>query len=378
MENTSREFTCPKAQDLPYLSFDPHILLGDSLGLVLYAVVAESYIAGKEGIESSLYVKYQSNFPGERHEHSADVFSRLVTSIKSNGYDYMFPVSAVPQAFIFSNGAHRMGTAIALGIQEVPYLYAMENNQPGFAAYPKIFSELECRWLLAQQQRLINELPREKRLLCTMRQFLSWRPESFRDAPFSSIAPVRDVILPYQGLEKIGLTGKRSAEKRFSIYRLANYFSAEMEVLETGCNCGFLSWLVAQRVKHVDAFDVDANYISLGSMLQKEYKTENLNYSVSRFENFVTDKQYDAIISCAVYGWVPIPFAVFVEKLDRWLKPGGILLFESHELIVHPEWKQQRALLTDKYELLYSEYIDDVDHAFYASEYREFLVLKKK
>lgn len=378
METMPQEFSCEKAQKRPYLSFDPRTLLGDSLGLVLYAVVAQDYIRGDKSIEASLYVKYQANFPGERHEHSAEVFSRLITSIKTSGYDYMHPVSAVPQAFIFSNGGHRMASAIALGIREVPYLHAMESNHVGAAAFAGYFSDIERRWLLAQQQRLIHELPQEMRLLCAMRQFISTRPESFRDAPFSSVAPVKGVTLPYQGLEKIGLTGKRSAEKRFRIYRLAEYLSPEMDVLETGCNCGFLSWLAAQRVRHVDAFDVDANYIGLGSMLQREYNTENLNYAVSRFEDFAADKQYDAIISCAVYGWVPIPFAAFVDKIDRWLKPGGILLFESHELVVHPEWKQQRALLTDKYDLLHSDYIDDVDHAFYASEYREFLVLKKK
>ena len=112
--------------------------------------------------------------------------------------------------------------------------------------------------------------------------------------------------------------------------------------------------------------------------MQAEYNTENLHYHVSRFEDFNATKQYDFIISCAVYGWVPIPFSAFVERLAGWLKPGGILLFESHELIVHPEWKQQRAFLTERFELLHADYIDDVDHAFYASEYREFIILRKK
>lgn len=363
--------------DRPYNVFDPRVLLGDSLGLAFYTAVAESLLKGKANVEIQLYAKYLSHFPLET-DHSPDIFTALVKSMEAHGYDYMYPVAALPKASIFSNGVHRMAAAIALGIKDVPYLYTASNNISQAQVIEKILSATEFRWVKAQQKRLIGELPQSQRLLCQLRNFIVNCPESFRDAPFSSTAPIQGCILSYQGLDKIGLTGKRSAEKRFKIYQLDKYISKDMEVLETGCNCGFLSWLMADHARHVDAFDVDKNYIQLGSMLKQEYNTENLKYYTSRFEEFCTAKKYDFIVSCAVYGWVPIPFAAFVERLDGWLKPGGILLFESHELIVHPEWKQQRAFLADRYELLHADYIDDVDHAFYASEYREFLILRKK
>ena len=127
-------------------------------------------------------------------------------------------------------------------------------------------------------------------------------------------------------------------------------------MLETGCNCGFLSWLIAQQAHTVDAFDIDENYIQLGTMLKEAYGTKNLAYSVSSFEEFKPERMYDIIVSCAVYGWTSLSFSDFVTRLNQWIKPGGVLLFESHELPAHPEWAQQRA----------------------HSEFREFMVLKKQ
>ncbi|MDY0226077.1 MAG: methyltransferase domain-containing protein [Desulfomicrobium apsheronum] len=360
-----------------YLTFDPRNLLGDSLGLTLYTTIAEAHLNGTADLEMRLYVKYLNQFPKEQSEHSPENFARLIESIAKDRYNYSHPVSALPEAFTYSNGVHRMAVSIALAIDEIPYLRIPQNNVSQRQIFRDIFSDTEFRWLLAQQQRLINKLSREQRLLCEMRRFITNNPDSFRDAPFSSSTQIKNCIIPYQGLEIIGLTGKRIAEKRFSIYKISDYLDSKMDVLETGCNCGFLSWIIAQHVKHVDAFDMNDKYIQLGTMLKNEYHTKNLRYFISKFETFKVNKQYDAVISCAVYGWVPMSFASFVERLDQWLKPGGILLFESHELIVHPEWKEQRALLTDRYEVLFSDYIDDVNHAFYTSEYREFLILKK-
>jgi SAM-dependent methyltransferase len=368
----------PAMRQRPYLAFDPRILLGDSPGLVLYTVLAEACLEGEAAFEKALYAKYLSHFPGEKFEHSPEIFQQLVDSIARNGFDPMSPVSALPAAFTFSNGAHRMAASIALGIREIPYLHVPVNNQPPWDMYRKIFSDREYRWLMAHQKRLIGALDREQRLLCRMRLFINSASGSFRDAPFASQPEPKGCILSYQGLRRIGLTGKRETERRFSLYRLGHYLTADMDVLEAGCNCGFLSWLAARRVKHVDAFDAQAGYIQLGSMLKEEYGTDNLSYFVSRFEAFAPTRRYDAIICCALYGWVPLPFAAFIERLDQWLNPGGILLFESHELAVHPEWKEQRALLTARYDLLHADRIDDVDHSFYSSEYREFLIMRKK
>ncbi|MDR1125621.1 MAG: glycosyltransferase [Deltaproteobacteria bacterium] len=359
-----------------FLSVDPRIFLGESLGLVLSVSFAQAYLKGDYALQEKLYAKYHTRF---NEEHSANIFISLIESIKAKGFDFSRPVAVLPELFAISDGAHRMAASIALGLPRIPYVHTFKNEIVKPEAFAKIFDARELRWLEAEQDRLLHELTPETGLLCRMRRRIIHAPASFGAAPFSSRNTMPSVVVPYQGLARIGLTGKREIERRFALYGLERYLKKDMELLETGCNCGFLSWLSAKHVKRVEAFDADKNYIFLGDMLKSAYKTDNLNYSVANFESFAPTRRYDFIISCAVYGWVPLSFSAFVKRLDSWLKPGGCILFESHELPVHPEWKEHHLpYLKQTYEVLESGYIDDVDHRYYQSEYREFLILRKR
>ena len=368
----------PCTDKQPFLMFNPRILLGDSLPFALYTLFAHAYLRNDYAFEEEMYAQYLAAFPGERHEHSPKIFKRLINSIRDNGFDFSNPVTAYPQEFFSSNGVHRMAASIALGIEYVPYVQVMVNDRPSASVVEQIFNPTQLRWLRASQAQLVRSLNKEISLLCRMRQFILSEPGSFKDAPFSSAMRIPGAIRPYQGFSPIGLTGKRDALFRFNAYNLAPYLKKDSVVLETGCNCGFLSWLMARKAQSVDAFDIDPNYVQLGSMLKDAYETENLSYSVSTFEDFRPQRMYDLIVSCAVYGWTSLPFSAFVARLSRWLKPGGVLLFESHELPAHPEWAEQRAHLLQFYDLLEANYIDDVDHTQYQSEFREFLMLRKK
>ena len=362
----------------PFLTLNPQIFLGDSPGLALYTLFAKAYLRNDFAFEEEMYATYLTAFPGERHEHSPEIFKRLIDSMRVKGFDFSFPVSACPQEYFTSNGLHRMAASIALGIESIPYVQTITNDRTPFTVFERIFNPIQLRWFKASRANLIRSLGKEMSLLCQMRQFILSAPESFKEAPFSSAMRIPGAIRPYQGFSPIGLTGKRDALFRFNIYNLASYLKEDSVVLETGCNCGFLSWLVAQKVHSVDAFDIDPNYIRLGTMLKETYNTKNLTYAVSSFETYRPQRLYDLIVSCAVYGWTSLPFSAFVAKLTQWLNPGGILLFESHELPAHPEWKEQKAHLLKFYDLLEANYIDDVDHSQYNSEFREFLVLKKR
>lgn len=362
----------------PFLTLNPQIFLGDSPGLALYTLFAQAYLRNDYAFEEKMYATYLEAFPGERHEHSPTIFKKLITSIRDNGFDFSHPVTAYPQEYFTSNGLHRMAASIALGLEAIPYVQAVTNDRTPYSVFEQIFSPIQLRWFKAHYTELLHSLSKEMLLLCQMRQHIISSPSSFKEAPFSSAMRISGAIRPYQGLSSIGLQGKRDALFRFTAYNLEKYLTKDSIVLETGCNCGFLSWLIAQQAHTVDAFDIDENYIQLGTMLKEAYGTKNLAYSVSSFEEFKPERMYDIIVSCAVYGWTSLSFSDFVTRLNQWIKPGGVLLFESHELPAHPEWAQQKAHLLKFYDLLEANYIDDVDHSQYNSEFREFMVLKKQ
>ncbi|MBI3769875.1 MAG: class I SAM-dependent methyltransferase [Deltaproteobacteria bacterium] len=105
---------------------------------------------------------------------------------------------------------------------------------------------------------------------------------------------------------------------------------------------------------------------------------KNCDFHVSSAETFSEDRTYDCVVACAVHGWVSLSFQQFVAKILRLLRPGGVLLLESHELDCHPEWAEQKRFLLGHFDLLRSGLIDDVDEGMYASEMREYLVLRRK
>src|SRR6185369_17956308 len=147
---------------------------------------------------------------------------------------------------------------------------------------------------------------------------------------------------------------------------------------EMGCNNGFLAAEIAGRARSVTAFDVDPAYVAIGQMVGGYLGRTNCELRTSTVEAFADGRTFDCVVACAVHGWVSLSFQQFVEKILGFLRPGGTLLIESHELDCHPEWADQKRFLLGHFDVLRSGLIDDVDESLYASEMREYLLLRRK
>ncbi|HEY2387435.1 MAG TPA: class I SAM-dependent methyltransferase [Candidatus Binatia bacterium] len=356
-------------------TFDPRELLGDRLGLSLYCRFAQDHLAGQDGLALQMYEQFIAYF-NEQREHSAARFKVLIDGLRSGGFDPTRPVYANPREHTLKNGSHRVATAIALGLEQIPYNLSFEETRTPNEVFPKIFASDQLASLLAWQDELIEQCGGLTTLRCRVRRLMRQHPQSF-SAAFSSKTKI-PVARLYQGHEKLGLLGKRPTEKRFAAYGLGQYLQPHMSVLEMGCNDGFLSIEIAERVRSVTSFDVDAAYVAIGKMVSAHLGRTNTDFRVSSFEQFADARTFDAVVACAVHGWVSVSFQQFVTKILGFLAPGGLLLLESHELDCHPEWAEQRRLLLEHFEVLRSGLIDDVDGEMYASEMREYLVLRRK
>lgn len=355
-------------------TFNPRCLLGDRLGLTLYYLYAQQRLHGGDSNIRSLYQKFIAAF--NEKEHSADIFDRLIDSMKSRGYEPTSPVYGNPKEFALHNGAHRCATAMALGIEKIPYCLRFGDDRTPDEAFARIFTPDELQMLRSEQDRIIAESGPQLSIGCKIRKLVRAHPKSF-SAPFSSKNAIQ-AIRPYQGLAKLGILGKRPVEKRAEIYGIAQFIKDHMRVLEIGCNSGFLALETASYAAHVTAFDADPIYIELGQLVKEHLGIQNCSLFARPVEQFQTDETYHAIISCAVHGWIRIPFAEFIQRILGWLKPGGIFVFETHELDCHPEAAEQRKYLLRYFDVLRQGYIDDADESLYQSEMREYLVLKKK
>jgi SAM-dependent methyltransferase len=356
-------------------TFDPRVFLGDRLGLSLYCRFAQDHVEGRESRASRMYEKFVCYF-NEQKEHSAPIFRSLIDNIRQRGFDLSQAVYANPNEHTLKNGIHRVAASIALGLERIPYNLSFEESRVPDDVFRNIFDAEELSSLLAWQEELIDRCGGLATLRCRVRRLMRQHPQSF-SAAFSSKTKI-PVVRLYQGYEKLGLLGKRPSEKRFAAYGLAQFIDERMNVLEMGCNNGFLSLEISERVRSVTAFDVDTAYVAIGTMVGAYLGRKNCDFRVSSVESFSDDRIYDCVVACAVHGWVSISFSQFIAKIMQFLRPGGVLLLESHELDCHPEWAEQKRFLLGHFDVLRSGLIDDVDEGMYASEMREYLVLRRK
>jgi len=356
-------------------TFDPRVLLGDRLGLSLYTRFAEDHLAGRDGAARRLYEQFIAYF-NEQREHSPAIFAALIDRVRSGGFDPARPVYANPREHTLKNGSHRVAAAIALGLEQIPYNVSFEETRTPNEVFSRIFAPEDLAQLLAWQDALIERCGGTLALRCRVRRVMRQHPQSF-SAVFSSKTKI-PVARLYQGYERLGLLGKRPTERRFATYGLAGVLDPGMRVLEMGCNNGFLSIEIAGRTRSVTAFDVDPAYVAIGTMVSAYLGRTNCDFRVSSFERFADERVFDCVIACAVHGWVSVGFTEFVGRILGYLRPGGVLLLESHELDCHPEWAEQRRFLLERFDVLRSGLIDDVDDEMYASEMREYLVLRRK
>jgi SAM-dependent methyltransferase len=355
-------------------TFDPRVFLGDRLGLALYCRLAQDHLHGRESPAARMYEQFIRHF-NEQHEHSTATFRALIDSIRARGFDPAQVVYANPQEHTLKNGIHRTAAAIALGLERIPYNLSFEENRAPDEVFGRVFDASELALLTRWQEELIDACDRATALRCRVRRHMRRHPRSF-SAPFSSKTKI-PVVRLYQGFARLGLLGKRPTEARVATYGLGTLLDRDMHVLEMGCNNGFLALEIAGHVRAVTAFDVDPAYVAIGQMAAAHLGIRDCEFRVSSVEAFADERTYDCVVACAVHGWLSIAFAEFVATILRFLRPGGILLIESHELDCHPEWAEQKRFLLRQFEVLRWGLIDDVDDSLYASEMREYLVLRR-
>ena len=362
------------SNDIHY--FDPQALLGDRLGLTLYCLFVEAYLAGDYQAEARLYERFMSHFRGERAVHTVENFIQLIESVRRRGFDPYFPVYANPVDFGLMEGSHRCAIAIQLGIDRIPYHLRFTDDRTHPAVFSKVFRPGEMHYLVRKQDELIQRCPPDVALSCRLRRHMRENESSYQ-ASFSSRTRM-PVLRLYQDLEELGVRGKRPTRRRVETYGIAKYLHPSSDVLEVGCNVGFFLLAIAAHVASVVGFDVDANYGYVAREVARHLDVRNFVFEVSGISDFKTARAFDVVISTAVHGWAGLPFREYVDLLDGWTKAGGVILFESHEIDAERDWLDKRGLLTGRFDLLDSGFIDGVDTRVYESEIREYLILRKR
>ena len=137
----------------------------------------------------------------------------------------------------------------------------------------------------------------------------------------------------YQSLDSIGITGFRDTKARVEAMALKDFLKNK-EILEIGCNAGFLSHSVGDVVKSALGFDVNPFQVSIATDVANFLGLKNLDFRESSFEDFDCSKKFDVVISFANHsthdGRTTQNLEDYFSRCQNLLKIGGALLFESH------------------------------------------------
>lgn len=100
-------------------------------------------------------------------------------------------------------------------------------------------------------------------------------------------------------------------------------------ILDLGCGSGWLALELGRRGQHVDAYDISPKAISLAKQMLAENPYRDGFGSVNYHLQDVTEvdlgeETYDAISGWSAFHHLP-DFPGFMKKVQRALKPGGIL-----------------------------------------------------
>jgi len=150
-----------------------------------------------------------------------------------------------------------------------------------------------------------------------------------------------------QGLRALDIEGRRDSDMRYKMYNIDAYLKPEHTVLDIGCNCGFFSCLLAQKASSVVGFDKDKTLIQIAKIAADCLGLDNTLFVSGDFSSYNSKVQYNFVIASQIHYWVKIPFEQYVAKVSSLVKPGGYLLFESHDIqTVDKDIEQKVAVLS--------------------------------
>lgn len=139
-------------------------------------------------------------------------------------------------------------------------------------------------------------------------------------------------VKPYQSLELIGLRGIRPTEYRIREYELRRILRAEDDVLDIGCNSGFLDISIAGEVRSVTGVEYDGSLVSAANLVTDYLKVPNCKFYNGDFNDWYknVNTNYNVIFSFAIHHWLNLEPKEYVAIIDQLLRAEGYVCFESH------------------------------------------------
>lgn len=162
---------------------------------------------------------------------------------------------------------------------------------------------------------------------------------------------------PYQSFATLGIFGERATEERFDIYGLGEILGPDDSVLDIGCNCGFVALYAAYRTGcRATGIDINPFMVEIGQRCAEYLNlADRVSLVAARFQEYASAERFSVVFSFATHwtddGNYRVSLPEHLRRIHAFLKPGGVLVFESHTVDVgNPEFYATLETVRDLYE----------------------------
>ena len=295
---------------------------------IVVRMMAIDEIEGKAKGGLALYHKMQQNrqqflAAGDnpiKHEdlveNKSQALHNLVSSFKENGFDPKSAIAVNPRLKLV-DGSHRLACALYFDAGPIVVDKAETADiEYGMEWFQQYFNHTELQQIEVKYQSVVQQL----NIAAILRELLSMEKQVFGRGAF------------YQSFEEIGIPGQRPTAERYQTYKLDEHLLPGDEVLDIGCNCGFFTLKIAEKVKSACGIEITQALVDIAQVTQVYLGRKNATFMHGNFNPMTLDQKFDFICSFAVHHWLGADMHKYGQRLHQLLNPGGRILIESQNV----------------------------------------------
>ena len=299
---------------------------------VIARLMAFEEIDGKSKAGVALYQEMQNKrndylrskgkkIKSEDLNKSLSSLEELLSSFKKHGFDEKNPIAVNPGLRIV-DGSHRLACALYTGIEKV----VIERSETAEIDYGlDWFEENLDQIYVGNLKQRYHSLLASFDIKSILKEILFREKQVFGRGEF------------YQSFEQIGIEGQRPTSQRYQIYNLDEHLHPNYNVLDIGCNTGFFTLVIADKVKSITGIEINPTLVEIANITKAYLGKTNVTFKSGNFNSISLDGDFDFICSFAVHHWLAVDMKKYGLKLLKLLKPGGKVLLESQN--IHQEDK---------------------------------------
>ncbi len=184
----------------------------------------------------------------------------------------------------------------------------------------------------------------------------------------------------YQSFDELKIKGQRNTEARIKEYELKKNMKKHYNILDIGCNCGFIDLKLSPDVNSIDGIEINPFLVAIGNEVKTYLKIKNVDFHPIGFEKYETRKTYEVVFSFAADdvadGLSKLSFMDYIKKISSLMVKDGYLFFESQASdILEGTWNSKYKILKKNFKIIKEKKIFS-DYPVNARE-RIFLILQK-